>query len=128
MKSSSGMGSLASFHSARSSRGGQVELQFSMGMVGFSSQQRKDPKQLQDAIHEQMNQLKKLTEAEDMEMENEEAPKDEKPKPESKEFETPGSQTPQIQSNCSTAAFDANQLSLLQSYMKQNGGAGLMPF
>eukprot|EP00472_Partenskyella_glossopodia_P006603 CAMPEP_0197532204 /NCGR_PEP_ID=MMETSP1318-20131121/38892_1 /TAXON_ID=552666 /ORGANISM="Partenskyella glossopodia, Strain RCC365" /LENGTH=275 /DNA_ID=CAMNT_0043088691 /DNA_START=27 /DNA_END=854 /DNA_ORIENTATION=+ len=149
-----GMGSLASFHNARNGR--QVELQFAMGMVGFAPQQRKDPKQLQDAIQEQMIQLKKLTAQDDsfggmdVDVEMASAPQQQQQQQQSqrqqnhqisaavheqkkekavaaKAFETPGTpQTPGISANCSTAAFDASQLSLLQSYMKQSGG--VVPF
>ncbi|GAB5355723.1 hypothetical protein AAMO2058_000230000 [Amorphochlora amoebiformis] len=57
------MGSLASFHEKRNGR--QVEVQFTMGIVGFTSSQRKDKKQIQDAIEERMAQLRKIVQDDD---------------------------------------------------------------
>jgi len=118
------MGSLASFHEKRNGR--QVEVQFTMGIVGFTSSQRKDKKQIQDAIEERMAQLRKIVQDDDPlpDLEVQEVTKKEKTEKHKKDAE----HTPSIQPNCSTAAFDAGQLSLLQSYMKQSGGVVGMPF
>eukprot|EP00471_Norrisiella_sphaerica_P006251 CAMPEP_0184479150 /NCGR_PEP_ID=MMETSP0113_2-20130426/983_1 /TAXON_ID=91329 /ORGANISM="Norrisiella sphaerica, Strain BC52" /LENGTH=255 /DNA_ID=CAMNT_0026857167 /DNA_START=107 /DNA_END=874 /DNA_ORIENTATION=+ len=125
-----GMGSLASFNHSRR----KVELHLTMGLATFPPVQRKDPKQMENAIQEKLAQLKKLqTEDSLLDLGVEDKPAAQKEtaakneKKERKEFETPGAGTPtQTISNCSTAAFDASQLSLLQSYMKQNGG--VVPF
>mmetsp|Transcript_2380 Transcript_2380/g.3292 ORF Transcript_2380/g.3292 Transcript_2380/m.3292 type:complete len:327 (+) Transcript_2380:69-1049(+) len=158
-RSKGGMGSLASFNNHR-----KMELQFTMGLASFATAQRKDPKQVQDAIQEQVNRLKKLSQADnpllgglDFSSSSDSsstattpstpgtytsvAPiaiiskKDSKatiaPKvsdSKSKQYQTsaPGGTPTATISNCSTAAFDQSQLSLLQSYMKQNGG--VVPF
>jgi len=164
-RSKGGMGSLASFNNHR-----KMELQFTMGLASFATSQRKDPKQVQDAIQEQVNRLKKLSQADNpllgldfssssdssttatstststsksskylvaaaapaatIKKDTKKAATNATTKvsdSKSKEYQAPAPGTPAAtMSNCSTAAFDQSQLSLLQSYMKQNGG--VVPF